>query len=318
MDRFRSVFGSVIIIALFSLAIGESAVAKKKGWLGVSIQTVNEDVKDDWDLQKDQGVLVTYVIEDSPAEEAGIKKGDVIVEYEGRKVKYADELREYVLKTPPGETAKIKVDRDGKSKNFEVEIERRRSNVVVRSWSDGDRMFGFTSKRSEGGFLGVDMYDMTDGLREYFKVEDDEGVLVVNVVEDSPAEKAGFKSGDVITKVGKRFIEDSADLRKAISRSEPDEVVKIEYVRNKKKFSLKVKIGDREDFEEDDIRIFRRRINIAPGVFHFDSFEHGLDMNIMKRGLHKEIDINLRNRLKGLKEELHKTREIVIEAGKII
>ena len=318
MDRFRSVFGSVIIIAVFSLAMSESAIAKKKGWLGVSIQTVNEDLKDDWDLQKDQGVLVTYVIEDSPAEEAGIKKGDVIVEYEGRKVKYADELREYVLKTPPGETVKIKVDRDGKSKKFDIEIERRRSNVVVRSWRDGDRMFGFTSNRSEGGFLGVDMYDLTDGLREYFKVEEDEGVLVVNVVEDSPAEKAGFKSGDVITKVGKRFIEDSADLRKAVARSEPDEEVKIEYVRNKKRSSLKIKIGNRKDFEEDDIRIFRRRFNIAPGVFHFDSFEHGFDMNFMKHGLHKEIEINLRNSLRGLKEDLQKTKEIVIEAGKII
>ena len=318
MDRFKSIFGSVVIIALFSLAINESAIAKKKGWLGVSIQTVNEDVKDDWDLKKDQGVLVTYVIEDSPAEDAGIKKGDVIVEYEGRKVKYADELREYVRKTPPGETAKIKIDRDGKSKKFNVEIERMRSNVVARRWSDGDRMFGFTSNRSEGGFLGVDMYDMTDGLREYFKVEDDEGVLVVNVVEDSPAEKAGFKSGDVITKVGKRFIEDSADLRKAISRSEPDEIVKIEYVRNKKRSSLKVKIGDREDFEDDDIRIFRRRFNFAPNSFHFDSFEHDMDMNIMKRGLHKEIDIDLRNSLKGLKEELQKTMEIEIDTDKNI
>ncbi|MCH7494958.1 MAG: PDZ domain-containing protein [Candidatus Marinimicrobia bacterium] len=318
MDRFRSVFGSVIIIAVFSLAMSESAIAKKKGWLGVSIQTVNEDLKDDWDLQKDQGVLVTDVIENSPADEAGIKRGDVIIEYEGRKVKYADELREYVLKTPPGETAKIKVDRDGKSKNFDVEIERRRSNIVARNWCNYDRMFGFTFDRDEGGFLGVDMYDMTDGLREYFKLKDDEGVLVVNVVEDSPAEKAGFKSGDVITKVGKRSIEDSADLRKAISRSEPDEEVKIEYVRNKKRSSVKVKIGDREDFENDDIRIFRSRINTAPKTFHYDFFDHDFDMNIMMQGLRNEIDFNLRNSLKGLKENLYKTKEIVIEPGKII
>lgn len=318
MGGFRSVCGSVIIIAVLSLAMNESAIAKKKGWLGVSIQTVNEDLKDDWDLRKDQGVLVTHVIENSPADEAGIKRGDVIIEYEGRKVKYADELREYVLKTPPGETAKIKVDRDGKSKNFDVEIERRRSNIVAQNWCNYDRMFGFTSGRDESGFLGVDMYDMTDGLREYFKLKDDEGVLVVNVVEDSPAEKAGFKSGDVITKVGKRSIEDSADLRKAISRSEPDEEVKIEYVRNKKRSSVKVKIGDREDFEDSDIRIFRPRINTAPKTFHFDFFDHDLDMNIMMQGLRNEIDINLRNSLKGLKENLYKTKEIMLEVGKII
>lgn len=318
MSGFRSVCGSVIIIAVLSLAMNESAIAKKKGWLGVSIQTVNEDLKDDWDLQKDQGVLVTHVIENSPADEAGIKRGDVIIEYEGRKVKYADELREYVLKTPAGETAKIKVDRDGKSKNFDVEIERRRSNIVARNWRSGDHMFGFTFDRNEGGFLGVDMYDMTDGLREYFKVKDDEGVLVVNVVEDSPAEKAGFKSGDVITKVGKRFIEDSADLRKAISRSEPDEEVKIEYVRNKKRSSVKVKLGDREDFEDDDIRIFRSRFDIAPKTFHFDFFDHDFDMNIMMPGFRNEIDINLRNSLKGLKENLHKTKGIIIATEKII
>ena len=318
MGGFRSICGGVIIIAVLSLAMNESAIAKKKGWLGVSIQTVNEDLKDDWDLQKDQGVLVMHVIENGPADEAGIKRGDVIIEYEGRKVKYADELREYVLKTPPGETAKIKVDRDGKSKNFDVEIERRRSNMAARNWCTYDRMFGFTFDRDEGGFLGVDMYDMTDGLREYFKLKDDEGVLVVNVVEDSPAEKAGFKSGDVITKVGKRSIEDSADLRKAISRSEPDEEVKIEYVRNKKRSSLNVKIGDREDFEDDDIRIFRSRFNTAPKTFHFDFFDHDFDMNNMMQGLRNEIDFNLRNSLKGLKEILYKTKEIVIEPEKII
>ncbi|MCH8287934.1 MAG: hypothetical protein IID12_02345, partial [Candidatus Marinimicrobia bacterium] len=93
---------------------------------------------------------------------------------------------------------------------------------------------------------------------------------------------------------------------------------KIEEVRKKKRASVKVELGDREDFEDDDIRIFRSRFDIAPKTFHFDFFDHDFDMNIMMQGLRNEIDINLRNSLKGLREILYKTKEIVIEPEKII
>ena len=301
----------IFILTLFmaaSMILSADALAAKKGWLGVTIKSVNEDVKEDWELSVDKGVLVTYVIDDSPADEAGIKKGDVILKYEGRSVRYTDELIEYVRKTPPGEKAKIEIDRNGKPKKFEVEIEKNRKRVVIDRFGDGDHGFTFYSDDNESGFLGVDMYDLTDGLREYFDVEDDEGVLIVNVIEDSPAEKAGFKSGDIIVKVDKRVIEDSDDLRKAISKHEPDEKVKIEYIRNKKKSSKTVKLGEREDFNDFNIRIFRDRHFSPQGNFYFDS-DKMKELHIEMNRLSREIRIDLEDSMEGLERELIKVKE---------
>ena len=281
----RPVLIITLITSLFMI-LNVAASAKKKGWLGVSIVSVNEEVKEDWDLSVDKGVLVTYVIDDSPAEEAGIKKGDVILKYEGRSVRYSDELVEYVRKTPPGERAKIEIDRNGKSRKFEVEIEKMKNKVTIEVF--GDDEFTWYSKDSESGFLGVDTYELTDGLREYFKAEEDEGVLVVNVFEGSPADKAGFKSGDIIVKVDKRVIEDSDDLRKAISKHEPDEKVKIEYIRNKKKSSKTVTLGEREDFNDRNFRIFRDRHFAPEGNFYFD-FDDRMDMHFEMERLYDGI-----------------------------
>ena len=251
---------------------------------------------------------MTYVIDDSPADEAGIKKGDVILKYEGRSVRYSDELIEYVRKTPPGEKAKIEINRKGKTKKFEVEIEKNRRRVIIDRFGDGGHGFTFYSKDNESGFLGVDMYDLTDGLREYFDVKDDEGVLIVNVIEDSPAEKAGFKSGDIIVKVDKRVIEDSDDLRKAISKHEPDEKVKIEYIRNKKKSSKTVKLGERKDFNDFNIRIFRDRHFSPRGNFYFDS-DKMKELHIEMNRLSREIRIDLEDSMEGLERELIKVKE---------
>ena len=289
---------AVFSIAMLTVlaAADHTSAAKKRGWLGVSIVTVNEDVQDDWNLNVSEGVLVTRVSLDSPADESGIKSGDVILKYEGRAVDYADQLQEFVWKTPPEEKVKITVNRDGKIKDFTVSVGKKRRMRFSGMRSGRNYGTNFFNRSDQGGYLGIDMYDLTEGLREYFKVEEDEGVLVVNVMEDSPAEKAGFKSGDVITKVGKRIVEDSAELRRAISRYDPDEDVEIEYVRDKKKSKKKVKLADREDFESDDHRFFgpMHRGNKTSFLFDMDEFE--LDMDELRHDLQyleDEIDIDL-------------------------
>ena len=291
---------TVLALATLTLLVvtaGRTEAGRKGGWLGVQIETVNEEVRDDWNLDTSEGVLVTRVSSGSPADESGIKRGDVIVKYEGIKVNDVDQLQEFVRKTPAEEEVSISVNRDGKIKKFTVSIGKVRR--FSRNRSDRTHGFRFYTRADRGGYLGIDMYDLTEGLREYFKVEEDEGVLVVNVMEDSPAEKAGFKSGDVITKVGKRNVEDSGDLRKAISRYDADERVEIEYVRNKKKSTKKVKLGEREDYETDQFRIFgpMHKGNRSSLFFNMDEFD--LDLN----GLEFDME-DLRNELRHLEDEL--------------
>ncbi len=291
---------TVLALATLTLLVvtaGRTEAGRKGGWLGVQIETVNEEVRDDWNLNTSKGVLVTRVSSGSPADDSGIKRGDVIVKYEGIKVNDVDQLQEFVRKTPAEEEVSISVNRDGNIKKFTVSIGKVRR--FSRNRSDRTHGFRFYTRADGGGYLGIDMYDLTEGLREYFKVEEDEGVLVVNVMEDSPAEKAGFKSGDVITKVGKRIVEDSGDLRKAISRYDADERVVIEYVRNKKKSTKKVKLGEREDYETDQFRIFRPMHKGNRSSLFFDMDEFDLDLN----GLEFDME-DLRNELRHLEDEL--------------
>lgn len=284
-------------LTLFAATAGKAEAGRKGGWLGVRIETVNKEVRDDWNLETSEGVLVTRVSSGSPADESGIKRGDVIVKYEGKKVKDVDQLQEFVRKTPAEEEVDISVNRDGDIKKFTVSIGKVRR--FSRNRSGRTHGFSFYTRDDGGAYLGIDMYDLTEGLREYFKVEEDEGVLVVNVMEDSPAEKAGFKSGDVIIKVGKRVVEDSGDLRKAISRYDPDEKVEIEYVRNKKKSTKKVKLGEREDFKTNQFRIFGQKHNGNRSSLFFDMDEFDLNLN----GLEFDME-DLRKELKHLEDEL--------------
>jgi len=311
----------IAIITVITTAVGNTAAAKKRGWLGVSIVTVNEDVQEEWDLNTSKGVLVTHVSSKSPADDSGIERGDVIVKYEGRTVNYADQLQEFVRKTPPEEVVKITVNRDGKTKDFNVSVGKKRRKTFGRRWSGGNHGTNFFMMGYKGGYLGIDMYNMTEGLREYFKVAEDEGVLVVNVVEDSPAEKAGFKSGDIITKVGKRVVENSGELRRAISRHDPDDSVEIEYVRDKKKSKKKVKLGDREDYEDYKFRCFDPIHKGFKSSFFFDSDEFDLDIDELQteiRNLKDEINIDLKNWIKELNRELRNTKENEAEVQVLI
>lgn len=250
-----------LTMAAFTATSLQAEPKKKKGWLGVAIQTVTQRVVDDWELKVDEGALVTDVTRKSPAYEAGIKEGDVIVEYEGRKVEDSNDLMRFVSRTPPNEKVKIKVNRNGDTKELEATIEGRSSRIITMSRGNGNSFIMFNSDE-EIVWLGVDLEDLTDQLREYFGAEEYEGVLVVNVQEESPAKSAGLKGGDVITKVGKRQIEDSDDLRKAIRRHEPGDEVEIEYIRRGKRKKVKVKLEERDnefffrgDFPEIEINL---------------------------------------------------------------
>ena len=104
------------------------------------------------------------------------------------------------------------------------------------------------------------------------------------------------------------MIEDSDDLRKAISKHEPDEKVKIEYIRNKKKSSKTVKLGEREDFNDFNIRIFRDRHSAPRGNSHFDS-DNMKELHIEMDRLSREIRIDLEDSMEGLERELIKVKE---------
>jgi len=177
-----------------------------RGWLGVYIQELTGDLMEALDSEK--GVLVSDVIEDSPAEHAGFEPGDVIVEYDGKDIESVAQLQGVVAATPPGTKVKMRILRDGKAKELKLEI-----GEMPASLSGLEEEEDLELRAEE--WLGLRVVSMESELREKFSVEGEKGVLVVGVEAGSPGDAAGIRPGDVLLEVGKMKVSTMKEYEKA-------------------------------------------------------------------------------------------------------
>lgn len=218
--------------------------AARKGWLGVSIQDVSETLAEDEGLKGEDGAYISDVQDDSPADSVGLKKGDVIVEFAGRKIYDSDDLAKSVSRTEPGTKASIVVLRKGERKTFTVTIGKlpRRSSYA---WSThGTPRFRFFHGANS---LGMSTLSLNDQLARYFGAPNDEGVLVERVEKGSAAEKAGIAAGDVLLRIGSRAIDEVDDLWRALEKYDEGDTVEIEILRKGAKRTVTVVIEDAGD-----------------------------------------------------------------------
>src|SRR5262245_32849400 len=212
---------------------------------------------------KDAGVVVEEVRPDSPAEKAGVKKSDVIVSFDGERVRSDRHCARLVQETPPGRTVKATVLREGRQTDLQI-TPREGRGVLRGSYLDGDRFrdglppdldmlrdrlpevwrsglpftFDFQGSLS-GRRLGIDVDPLTDQLAQYFGAK--EGVLVRSVTDGSAASRAGLKAGDVITSVDGQPVRSREDLVRALRDAKADELT-IGIVRDRKESSIQVKL----------------------------------------------------------------------------
>ena len=226
---------------------------KAKGYLGIYMERITLDDKDEFGVKF--GVLVTKVESESPADKAGIKKYDVIQYFNDEKVRRPDDLAEAISSCKPDTKAAVKLVRDGKDKEITVTLGKAKPNHYLLKFGDrNDRrrnMFFFR----KGGFLGVNLQPLNKDLAGYFGVKEDGGALIMDVSKDSPAEKAGLKSGDVILKIDKNEVSKPDDVIKMISDLEPGDKVSIEVIRHNKKVTVSAELEENHGLE--NIRIFR-------------------------------------------------------------
>lgn len=226
----------------------EWADATVGAWLGVQLQEITPGLREALDLETRDGVLVSDVVEDSPAEKAGLKAGDVIFKADDEGIGEANDLVEYVRRREPGEKIEIHYLREGKEKSEKVELGER--EITARRALKFLQPFGLEHfELQDQPRLGVHVQKMDKNLAEYFSVKEGEGTLVVGVIDGSPAEEAGVKSGDVIVRVGDNEIEDASDIRKALRDYEPGEKARLEIIRKGKRKEIEVEIGDEPFFE---------------------------------------------------------------------
>ncbi|HID55705.1 TPA: PDZ domain-containing protein [Candidatus Poribacteria bacterium] len=173
----------------------------RRGYLGVYISSIDADLAKKLKLKSREGVLITEVISGSPAERAGFKNGDVVLEVDGVKVKGPAQFQRLILNTEPGTELNMKVIRDGKEIELKVEIGER---------SGGGKSPGLFTWR------GISLQEMTEELAKRFGYEGEEGVLVSNVKPGSPGYEAGIQPGDLITEVERKPVKSIDQFREKV------------------------------------------------------------------------------------------------------
>lgn len=281
----------------------KESTAKKSGYIGVYMQELTDEVRAGLDMDVTKGVLVSGVQDDSPAAEAGVEEGDVVVSFGGQDVDSPQELRDAVSAYSPGSQAKMEVVRDGKTKAITLTVGERTENdgeswyfntpdVQIHGLGDMHRAFTMIG----GPRLGIDAHELEkdDDLSSYFGAK--EGVLVLGVEDESVASAAGVKAGDVITKIDDATVTDVRDLREAVRDFDEGDQFTITVVRKGKTQSLKATMDEQEfSFHNGD----------APGSFQWHGRAPRAQMRMNRDDLRQEIN-DLKREIREMKEQLER------------
>ena len=306
---------------------GAGAEKESQAWLGVSLQQLTPSLREAMDISTDTGVLITEVVEDSPAEEAGLMMGDIIMEYDGQTVSSPRRLTRLVRSAEPETEVAIKVLRKSKEKTVRVkmgELEREKHfKMRICGDDDEDELFmeieredlllGMPPFRelwlTRDLWLGIKPVGLTEQLAGYFRVKDGRGVLIGEVFEDSPAEKAGLLAGDVIVSLDGERIEDTMELREEIGEHEEGEEVSVAVVRDGKEKSFQAVL---EESDWSKQLAATRKLEKWPHKMHRlhvgDVDEDLIDI-YLEQELDEEALEKLEEKLEKLEEKLEKLQE---------
>ena len=229
--------------------------------IGVRLSDVTADNMKTLKLSRPEGAIVESVNPNSPAATAGLRNNDVIVQFDGERVRSASHLTRLVAETPAGREVPLSAIRDGRKVDLTIKPEAGRGwfdpriGGMVRSeeWREQmeaamrelgrnlpDVVDGVRGGIAGRGRLGVNVQQVDGDLAEYFGVKS--GVLVASVQPDSAAAKAGLKAGDVITAVNGKAVTSPGELVAALPSSEASADVTLTVIRDKKEMSLKATI----------------------------------------------------------------------------
>jgi len=178
-----------------------------RGWLGVSIQKITPDLAQSLDLDDSHGALVADVTNDGPADKAGIKRGDVIVSYDGKKVSESSSLPALVAVSPVGKTVPVEVVHKGKTKSVEVTIAKLEDQTAEAD-----------DTTPQKGKWGLALREVHPEDRERLGLKKGEGVVVADVQPDSPAAEAGVQPNDVILQVNQTPVRSPADVKEQAAK----------------------------------------------------------------------------------------------------
>ena len=228
-------------------------------FLGVNVADINAESAKNLKLKEERGVEITRVEGDSPAAKAGLKAGDVVLEYNGQRVEGTEQFVRMVRETPEGRQARLVVSRDGSTETVTATVSARKgAGIFIGEPFNSEKLRVQMDKLQkqlrarpdipsvnmswQSGALGVTAEPLESQLAEYFGVK--EGVLVRSVSKDSAAEKAGIKAGDVILKIDETRVATPREITSAIRKLGSKTTFPVSVVRNHKEMSVSVTVSE--------------------------------------------------------------------------
>ena len=259
----------------------------KGGWLGVKIKDVTDDAAEKAGLKEAKGARVYEVVDDSPADSAGIEVGDIIIAFDNVEIEDADALVKAVGKSDPGSMATVTLMRGGKQMTLDVRLGKAKKHIVKVMRNIRMPRAPRPPRPPRAPRMGIGghgmMWDHTSSygliietlgeqLAAYFGTPDGEGVLVKEVEEDSDAAKAGFKAGDVILRAGKKTVEDVKDFKHVLGAYDPGEKIPVQILRKGKEMTIELTAKEIEEHR------FHWYGQGGPHVFRFRSDEEDIEL----------------------------------------
>jgi serine protease Do len=194
----------------------------RRGWLGVRIQQVTDDIAESLNIKPARGALVAGIDEKGPAKPAGIEAGDVIIKFDGKDIKEMKDLPRIVADTPVGKDVDVTIVRKGKEESHVVKLGR---------LEDGEKQAALTPNKDAAPqektvvqkTLGLNLANMSDELRKRYKIKDSvKGVVITGVEAQSPAADKRLNAGDVVVEVSQEAVSDTDALQKRVDQLKKD------------------------------------------------------------------------------------------------
>ncbi|MCI5162087.1 MAG: PDZ domain-containing protein, partial [Candidatus Electrothrix sp. AX5] len=185
-----------------------------RGWLGLAIQDMNEDLAQSFGVNKAEGILVAEIIKGSPAKKAGIQQGDIILSLNGKKIVDVTGLRNRIAMTPPGSEVSLQIIREGRKKDVRV--------VIAEQPADFSQATRMRSRKKNNSSLldnmGLALQELTSELAKQFGYDKGQGILITQITPNSPADSVGIQAGQLIEEVNRVRVHSMADLKKAVKK----------------------------------------------------------------------------------------------------
>jgi len=205
-----------------------------RGWMGIAIQKVTEDLGKQFGVEEGRGVLVGQVFKGDPAEKAGIKEGDILLEFDGTPLSSPTQLSRLVAATSPNKEVKLLLFRDKEEMTITIVLGQQEDSLA----------------KGESSRYGMVVEEITPELVELYKLKEEKGVVVTEVETDSPADKAGLRSGDILVSIQRQQVDNIEKYREIMDSLKEDGMVLVARKRDKSSRFVVIKAKQKAEATE--------------------------------------------------------------------